>query len=102
MAEPYRPSNGTEGADFQDYFCDRCERDRAFRETDYQGDPALGCMPNGIGYPADAEPYIKWKHIDGPLLVCRNGALHWLTWRDRIRWKLGLEDIYSLERKYLY
>jgi hypothetical protein len=57
---------------------------------------------DGIGYPADAEPYIKWKHIDGPLLVCRNGAMHWLTWGDRIRMWAGLDDIYSLERKYLY
>lgn len=58
--------------------------------------------PSGIGYSADAEPYIKWKHIDGPLLVCRNGSLHWLTWRDRLRFKFGFDDIYSLERKYFY
>ena len=44
MSEPYRPSNGTEGMDFQDFYCDQCERDRAFRETDYEGDPALGCQ----------------------------------------------------------
>jgi hypothetical protein len=30
---PYRPSNGTEGMDFMDHFCDRCERDRIYRET---------------------------------------------------------------------
>lgn len=44
MAKPYRPSNGTEGRSFQEYYCDHCERDRAFRETDYEGDPALGCQ----------------------------------------------------------
>lgn len=44
MAESYRPSNGTEGAGFQDYYCSRCARDAAFRETDYEGDPALGCQ----------------------------------------------------------
>lgn len=43
-SKPYRPSNGTEGADFQDQFCAHCERDRAFRETNYEGDPALGCQ----------------------------------------------------------
>lgn len=58
--------------------------------------------PNGVGYPADSEPEINWGHIDGPLLVCRNGALRWLTYRDRVRMWIGLDDIYSLERKYLY
>jgi hypothetical protein len=32
MSEPYRPSCGSEGADFMLRWCDRCERDRAFRE----------------------------------------------------------------------
>jgi hypothetical protein len=44
MVEPYRPSSGSEGADFQERFCIHCERDRAFRETDYLGDAALGCQ----------------------------------------------------------
>lgn len=29
---PYRPANGTEGAVFMSWFCDHCERDRAFRD----------------------------------------------------------------------
>lgn len=29
---PYRPSNGTEGADFEDRWCERCAQDAAFRE----------------------------------------------------------------------
>ena len=70
--------------------------DKSLQRSDYV------YSPRGIGYHADAEPYIKWKHIDGPLLVCRNGAMHWLTWRDRILFRLGREDIYSLERKYIY
>jgi hypothetical protein len=28
---PYRPTSGTEGADFMEAFCDRCTRDAAFR-----------------------------------------------------------------------
>jgi len=44
MSNPYRPSNGTEGADFEDCYCNRCARDAAFRETNYEGDPALGCQ----------------------------------------------------------
>lgn len=34
MSKLYRPSCGTEGADFQEEFCFRCEKDRRFRETD--------------------------------------------------------------------
>lgn len=31
---PYRPSNGSEGECFRDEFCDQCEHDRLYRETD--------------------------------------------------------------------
>lgn len=37
--EPYRPSNGTEGALFMDEWCAKCRRDRAFREDENE----LGC-----------------------------------------------------------
>ena len=30
---PYRPSNGTEGMCFTETFCDRCEKDARYRET---------------------------------------------------------------------
>lgn len=36
-AELYRPSNGTEGEDFQDRFCRQCIHDREFRLTDANG-----------------------------------------------------------------
>lgn len=39
MSEKYQPSNGTEGEGFYASFCERCERDRAFRE----GAPEDGC-----------------------------------------------------------
>lgn len=35
--KPYRPSTGSEGADFQARWCDLCSRDKAFRE-----DPDFG------------------------------------------------------------
>jgi hypothetical protein len=31
-----------------------------------------------------AEPYIQWNHIDGPLLCCRDGTLHWLTKAEQL------------------
>jgi hypothetical protein len=44
MTRPYQPSNGSEGEGFHAAFCDHCARDAAFRETNYEGDPALGCQ----------------------------------------------------------
>lgn len=38
QVKKYRPSNGTEGYGLMAVWCDRCERDRAFRE-----DQADGC-----------------------------------------------------------
>lgn len=35
--QPYRPSTGTEGAAFQERWCDQCARDAAFRD-----DPDFG------------------------------------------------------------
>lgn len=37
--EPYRPSNGIEGADFMEAWCGRCKRDSAARA----GRPEDGC-----------------------------------------------------------
>lgn len=58
-------------------------------------------MPDGsfVGWEGDAQPSIKWKHIDGPMLLMRNGEICWLTWRERFRCWMGWEDAYSLERK---
>lgn len=57
---------------------------------------------SGVAVPfiPDAKPQIRWKHIDGPMLVLRNATLHWLTWRERFRCWLGLDDAFSLERKH--
>lgn len=38
--KPYRPSNGTEGMEFEARFCDRCRRDAKYRRTQ---DGADGC-----------------------------------------------------------
>lgn len=54
---------------------------------------------NGVGYRADAQPHIRWKHIDGPLLVYRDGQMHWLTLWERFRCWRGWDDAWSIERK---
>ncbi len=57
--ESYRPPNGTSGVMFMDEFCDRCERDRKYRETDNGEDgcpivAAAFCFDVGDpGYPVE-------------------------------------------------
>jgi hypothetical protein len=59
-------------------------------------------LPGGgmVGYPADMEPVINWKHIDGPLLYTSNGRIHWLTLWERLRFAFGFETIGSLDQKH--
>lgn len=47
-----------------------------------------------------AKPHINWKHIDGPLLTCRDGTPHWLTMAERLWLKLGLTTIEQLDAKH--
>lgn len=53
-----------------------------------------------VGFPADSKPHINWKHVDGPLLCCRDGTPHWLTMQERIWMRLGLTNIEQLDRRY--
>ncbi len=63
---PYRPSNGTEGMDFMEQFCDRCEKDARYRQTQdgRDGCPiASASMLFGVeetGYPKE------WIQNEGP------------------------------------
>ena len=51
-------------------------------------------------YPADSQPHIVWNHIDGPLLCCRDGTLHWLTVTERLWLRMGVTHINQLDEKY--
>jgi hypothetical protein len=42
LPQPYRPSNGDEGCWFQQKFCDRCEREREYREKERSPCSILG------------------------------------------------------------
>lgn len=53
-----------------------------------------------VSYPANAQPFINWRHIDGPMLHLRDGRIHWLTLWERIQYRLGLTHTYKLERKH--
>lgn len=37
MSRPYRPSNGSEGCGFECEWCEKCERDREWREHERDG-----------------------------------------------------------------
>ena len=47
-----------------------------------------------------SEPFIDWKHVDGPLLICSTGNLHWLTLGDRFRLWVGLNTIKELDERW--
>ena len=60
MTRPYRPSNGCEGMDFMRDFCDRCEKDRLYRETK---DGEKGCkimLATFLYEPADPRYPKEW------------------------------------------
>ena len=52
---------------------------------------------NGVGTHIGAQPTINWDHVDGPLLYCSNGLLHWLTLRERFRLFVGWADIHDID-----
>lgn len=45
-------------------------------------------------------PHIQWNHIDGPLLTCTDGIVHWLTLLERMYLKIGIITIEDLDNKY--
>jgi len=53
-----------------------------------------------VQYPEDSKPHIQWNHIDGPLLYCRDGSLHWLTMLEKLFVKAGITTIEQLDEKY--
>ena len=56
----------------------------------------MGTVQRGL----NAEPHIQWNHVDGPLLVCRDGTPHWLTISERLWIRLGLTTLEQLDAKH--
>lgn len=48
----------------------------------------------------DSLAYVSWEHIDGPMLVGRDGTIHWLTWFERFLLYLNLTTVEALDEKY--
>lgn len=63
MIELYRPSCGTEGADFMSRWCCRCVRDKAFREEDGDSCPIAAAT---MIYHIDQPEYPREWREDGP------------------------------------
>lgn len=68
--EKYRPSNGTEGLEFQDRWCEQCQKDEAGHREDFKhGCPilaaALAFNKLQPGYPP------QWVHDDEGQPCCR-------------------------------
>ena len=53
-----------------------------------------------ISCPEDSTPHIQWDHIDGPLLHCTDGSIHWLTLLEKMYMRIGILTIEELDLKY--
>lgn len=42
--------------------------------------------------------YIKWTHVDGPMLRCSDGTIHFLTLFERLMFAVGAYTIDSLDK----
>lgn len=47
-----------------------------------------------------SDPEIQWNHVDGPLLRCSDGTLHWLTMHERMMLRFGFTSIEDLNSHY--
>jgi hypothetical protein len=63
MTKPYMPSNGTEGDMFDDVFCSRCERDRAYRDGGMV-DAELGCPILAAALRGEQPGEWVWQGLD--------------------------------------
>ena len=61
--QPYRPSCGSEGADFMAAWCDRCERDAAFRED--RGDSCPIAVATMVYRETDPDYPPEWRITNG-------------------------------------
>lgn len=46
-----------------------------------------------------AEPFINWKHVDGPMLHTSMSQPHFLTWGERISLKFGWTTMEEIDYK---
>lgn len=44
--------------------------------------------------------YIKWSHVDGPMLRCSDGTVHFLSMFERFMFMIGMYTVTSLDFMY--
>jgi len=66
-------------------------------QCDVLNRPNYRYTADGLGFLDTARPRIDPHHIDGPLLVMRDGSLHWLTLWERFMVWAGWSDALDLE-----
>jgi hypothetical protein len=64
MSKSYRPSNGTEGEEFECQWCARCTHDATFREDPDSGDGCPIISAAQIFNPGDEEYPKEWIEDD--------------------------------------
>lgn len=42
-------------------------------------------------------PSVQWNHVDGPMLRCCDGSIHWLTLKERFLIWIGRITVESLD-----
>jgi hypothetical protein len=66
----YRPSSGTEGADFIEHFCERCLRDAKYRETDDGADSCDILRRSFLHSTEEPEYPSEWNYGEDGLPTC--------------------------------
>lgn len=44
-------------------------------------------------------PYVRLKHIDGPMITFSDGQQHWLTLCETFRYKFGWADAWTIQQE---
>lgn len=45
-------------------------------------------------------PAVIWSHYKGPVLLCSDGSIHFLTWLERAKLEFGWVSVKELDLKY--
>lgn len=75
--------------------------DQSNRECIEPSDPLeLNIQPGPTAGAPHTPAHIKWKHVDGPMLVTTHGSCHWLGLWEILGLRAGFITLASLDKKY--
>jgi len=95
--KPYRPSNSDEGFAFEAHFCDRCERERHYRENDTTF-PACGIHTAALAFSINDTAFPKEWITDAQgdrctAFVEEGKPLPEVYERDRLRYEAAMAEM---------